>query len=609
MADGDAQPTTQQLAAPPPVSPVASTLPQQPGAAPQQSMNDMFQAWQRQQQNTAGTTQMGPTVQQPKQPHNPVQFRSNNLVGDLLVMGINAAGKAIMGRKQREVESVHTDYQENVKGLQEAQGQKQQATEMIRDAVERLKANPNDNEARQQAYQGKTMLENANKAVESNRTNLQDMFAGPKGEKHYKMIAKGLGLDEKTANSPDRQAAIAAYKKTFGVDDKTANLASRAPQRMQLSPQAQQQQVARQAGVVGAPATAGQILKAQTDREKMDNQKQTTVENRKATFLQSLPKMEAQGLEFAKDKDGKVQFDAQGFPQPQVMTAAEIKANPVQGARQEQLTAVMEWQKARAEAMSDPNSPQNKARMMNAEANMKRANTMAKLVSDGDIAGLARMVSTKDMDLSQVPAKLKGTVANLAKQLNPKLNFEDASTEFATKKATERDFAVGQAAKNIRSLNTGIGHLQQLSEAADALNNGDVAALNRLSSQLKRAGFSTEEGTDAVTVFNTIEAAVVGEVASTYKGTGATDQEITDIKKSFSDAQAKHQTKSAVDTTIHLFGSRLNALDSQYKMGTGQEKFDVLNPESKAILEQRGFKTGGAAGPASDEELLELLNK
>jgi hypothetical protein len=565
-------------------------------------MDAMYQAWQKAQANTAGTTQMGPSDQQPRQARNPVQFRSNNLVGDLLVMGINAAGKAINGRKQREVESVHTDYQENVKGLQEAQGQKQQATEMIRDAVERLKANPNDQEARQAAYQGKTMLENANKAVETNKTNLQDMFTGPKGEKHYKMIAKGLGLDEKTANSPDRQAAIAAYKKTFGVDDKTANLASRAPQRMQLSPQAQQQQFARQAGVVGAPATQGQMLKAQTDTAKLAQAETINIDNRKRMFINNLPKMEAQGLEFAKDKDGNVHFDEKGFPKPVVMTKDEISKNPVQAAKQEQLQAVMEWQKARAEATADPNSPQNKARMMNAEANMKRANTQAKLVSEGNLSGLAQMVANREMAPSQLPGKMKASVLSLAKQLNPKLDVEEADNSFATKKATERDFAVGKAATNIRSLNTGIGHLQQLSEAAEALNNGDLTVLNRIASNLKR-----QTGNDPITVFNTIEAAVVGEVASTYKGTGATDQEIETIKKSFSDAQSKGQTKTAVDTTIHLFGSRLNALDNQYKMGTGKETFDVLNPESKQILEQRGFKSEGAQ--SSDDELLELLNK
>ena len=134
---------------------------------------------------------------------------------------------------------------------------------MMQGAMQKLQANPEDQEARQALMQGSQITKKAREALNIAQTNLKDMFTGPKADKHTKMLEKAFGIDDKNAQTPERAAAIKAIQKAQGVDEKTAAMMSNLPQRQQLGPQASQQAQLQHAGAVGKPATGGQVLAAQ----------------------------------------------------------------------------------------------------------------------------------------------------------------------------------------------------------------------------------------------------------------------------------------------------------------------------------------------------------
>jgi len=161
-------------------------------------------------------------------------------------------------------------------------------------------------------------------------------------------------------------------------------------------------------------------------------------------------------------------------------------------------------------------------------------------------------------------------------------------TQYGARTAVKKDFNSGQAARNIRSLNTAIGHLNNLKTAADELKNAGFQLWNKIANSTL-----TGAGDPRTTKFNVAANSVESEVASLFKGTGATDQEIKAWREQLSSAQSPAQLHTAIDTLLSLMASRMQALDSQYKAGMGKPKdFEMLNKESKAILK----KLGGEAG-------------
>ena len=143
------------------------------------------------------------------------------------------------------------------------------------------------------------------------------------------------------------------------------------------------------------------------------------------------------------------------------------------------------------------------------------------------------------------------------------------SIGFQIDKAVTRYMTAGQGATNINYFNTSIDHLKLLSEAADALNNGDIQRLNQAGN-----AFARETGDPAPTNFETVKSAVAGELAKTFKGTGATDQEIAEINQAINQSESPDQLHSAINYYLRLMDGKLNALRLQYAQGKqGQPAF------------------------------------
>jgi hypothetical protein len=133
---------------------------------------------------------------------------------------------------------------------------------------------------------------------------------------------------------------------------------------------------------------------------------------------------------------------------------------------------------------------------------------------------------------------------------------------YSTRQALMKSATSGDIGKNVTAFNTAISHAQQLSQAADALSNGDLPTLNKLGNAL---GY--QFGSDKTTNFNVIKNALSGEISKVFKGGEATDAEIKAVQEPFSSANSPAQLKGAIDNAIHLMNSKRDALQQQYQQG------------------------------------------
>ena len=157
-------------------------------------------------------------------------------------------------------------------------------------------------------------------------------------------------------------------------------------------------------------------------------------------------------------------------------------------------------------------------------------------------------------------------------------------TQYNARVSVRRDFNSGKAANNIRSLNTAVGHLGALATAGKALENSSV----RLWNAVKNAGL-TAVGDDRVKRFLTAANAVAGELATIFKGTAGTDQEIKAWRAVINEADSPEQIQTVIDAAVELLASRLDALTEQYRVGMGKPKdFTILSQHSQGIIKTLG---------------------
>lgn len=411
-----------------------SGVPGVPGSTGQ-APADMFRAWMMaQMQNTQGTTRMGPsmthTAEQPPQPQERARTdysardfessggRSRASIQDLTGSIQNLVGtvsQKLQERKARESAQVFDRFTQSVQGVQAAQAQVDESRQMAEQAVAALKENPNDQQARQRLQQAKGMLQQGSQALQQNKTILEDMFNGPKGEKHAKMLAKGFGIDDKNASTPERQQAIAAIKKSMGVGDRAAGMIAQLPQTQQLGPEGQQALLMQKAGI--KPPTGGQILNAQTKAVDQTLKAEKMISDAGLKSDQIIASLPAKGLTVDRDASGNPKRAANGQLAIRNLTLDELKDNP-------QLAEKYAVEQERINLMD----AQAKATGVRAQAaamreqRLRQQNAMAQ--SPEMIREWARLVSDpmSGVTLAQVPAPARGPVISMVAASGQKIS-------------------------------------------------------------------------------------------------------------------------------------------------------------------------------------------
>ena len=151
------------------------------------------------------------------------------------------------------------------------------------------------------------------------------------------------------------------------------------------------------------------------------------------------------------------------------------------------------------------------------------------------------------------------------KQLNPKYD----ATTYQTKQTARTAFATGKQGNIVRSLSVATNHLDQLAEAAHALAQGNIPAVNALVNTYAR-----HTGSPAITSFNAMKEIVGDEVAKAVIGSGGAESDREAIKDAFNAANSPRQLQGVVSKYEGLMGGQLSGLRRQYQRATGLDDFN-----------------------------------
>ena len=177
--------------------------------------------------------------------------------------------------------------------------------------------------------------------------------------------------------------------------------------------------------------------------------------------------------------------------------------------------------------------------------------------------------------LKGAPGMTRADAISLAKQYDPTYSEQ----QYASRQALMTNFAQGKYSQNINALNTAIGHLADIPANFDKLGNAGFVPYNWVANKV-----ASTFGSGNITAASTNINAAVGELATTFKGGGATDQEISNLGTVNSNSSPA-QAKSFVQTSIDLLNSRLNALQETYTSGMGKPPAtSFLSPTNMATL-------------------------
>jgi hypothetical protein len=159
------------------------------------------------------------------------------------------------------------------------------------------------------------------------------------------------------------------------------------------------------------------------------------------------------------------------------------------------------------------------------------------------------------------------------------------SMNFRTAVGMSKFMTSGKGGQTITAYNTANDHLELLGKAFDALQNGDVQALNQMNNAFKQ-----QFGSSAPTNVDAVKAMLAGELGNVAKVTGATDQEIKEQKDNINRASSPDQIKGFIDTNHDLMDQKAYELFQQYQRG------EQGRPAFNTGLTGRGPASAGGGG-------------
>lgn len=234
-----------------------------------------------------------------------------------------------------------------------------------------------------------------------------------------------------------------------------------------------------------------------------------------------------------------------------------------------------------AEVIHPTDHTQNTAVSMNETGDPLSDLTPAEAATAKGLANYTLPISI----LSRMQPAQKERLIQHAQAIEPNFDVK----QYPIREALQKSFTSGPDAANIASLNTVIGHLGRLSDAASELHNRSITPWNAIANEA-----ASLTGNSAPTKFEQTKAAVASEMAKLFKGTGSpTDSGIREWEKTLSSSSSPEQLKTAIDGAVELMQSRADALRQKYENGFAKpNERGWLNTQSKAVLRKLGVDPG-----------------
>ena len=146
---------------------------------------------------------------------------------------------------------------------------------------------------------------------------------------------------------------------------------------------------------------------------------------------------------------------------------------------------------------------------------------------------------------------------------------------------TRIGFTSGKEAQNIRSLNTATEHLNEFVNIIPELDNKKMKRYNTFANMLK-----SESGDPSIAKAKMIQAALSGELATLFKNSSGTDQEIANIKSALDLADSKEALYAVSKQAVNLMKGRMYAFEDQWRSSFGENSVaPVMSKRSKKVFE------------------------
>lgn len=178
------------------------------------------------------------------------------------------------------------------------------------------------------------------------------------------------------------------------------------------------------------------------------------------------------------------------------------------------------------------------------------------------------------------------TMARVA-EINP----DYQGVDYGTRQKAEKDFATGKQGNTVRSFNVALAHLDSLDQLADALNNKDSLAINKIGNYV-----ATQTGSPAPTNFVAAKKIVADEIVKAIVGSGGGVQDREEAARSIDAANSPAQLKGVISTYKDLMRGQIGGLRQQYESTTGRNDFDTKYlSESGRVVEHGAAPTSATA--------------
>ncbi len=183
----------------------------------------------------------------------------------------------------------------------------------------------------------------------------------------------------------------------------------------------------------------------------------------------------------------------------------------------------------------------------------------------------------------------KSEAVALAKMVDP--TYDDS--QYTVRAAMKKNLTSGSYSQTITSANTLIQHLAKMKADMAAL--GNTGAFGSVLNPLKNLEMGVL-GSGKLTAVQTDINAVASEASKVYKGVGsASEQEISDWKKTMNVNMSPDQQEKAIQSIVDLMAGKLTTLNDNYQgvmgspLGTFAGGFQILTDRNAQTLKDMGI--------------------
>lgn len=191
------------------------------------------------------------------------------------------------------------------------------------------------------------------------------------------------------------------------------------------------------------------------------------------------------------------------------------------------------------------------------------------------------------------PATTRGGMPNPVLRKVLAINPQYDATTYPARAATARGYSpTGQQGQQITAADTALAHLNTLSEAGKALQNGDIQAFNRIGNAI-----GVQLGSNPKAAYDTILNMVGPEISKSVIGAVGGEGERAGTAKNFSSDLSPKQRESNIAAAVGLLSARYDKAAHAYEQQMGVPLPRSLSPESQSVRQK--YTAPSTAAPAA----------